>query len=55
MEAMGTFAPVLLKVLGREYSFSPVLFAWHRLTHVCFTATCKLFSVCHFLPDLEYR
>jgi len=24
--------------------------------HDCnITATCKLFSVCHFLPDLEYR
>jgi len=26
MAAMGTFARVLLKVLGREYSFAPVLF-----------------------------
>ena len=24
--AMGTFAPLLSKVLGREYSFAPVLF-----------------------------
>jgi hypothetical protein len=24
--ATGTFAPVLAKVLGREYSFAPVLF-----------------------------
>ena len=24
--ATGTFAPVFLKVLGREYSFAPVLF-----------------------------
>ena len=26
MGAMGTFAPVLFKVLGREYSFAPVIF-----------------------------
>ena len=29
--ATGTFAPVLSKVLGREYGFAPVLFGLRRL------------------------
>ena len=35
--AVRTFAPVLFKVLGREYSFALVLFPLHRLTQVCFS------------------